>query len=72
MAATTTLALNDDELILLYALVGRDCAECPLGRAQIGGGLAGGHAEHEHAARTALVKLSDAVLAIQERNTRDG
>ena len=71
MAAATNLALNDDEVILLYALVGRDCAECPLGRGQIGGGIAGAHAEHEQSARTALAKLSDAVLAIQENNTRE-
>lgn len=70
MPAKTALTLNDDEVLLLYALVGCDNAECAL--QHIGGGIAGPHAEHKHAARTALAKLSDAVLAIQERNTSDG
>lgn len=69
MVAKTALALTDDEVFLLYALAGREIAECAL--AGIGGGIAGPHAEHKQAAYTALAKLSDAVLAIQENNTKE-
>jgi hypothetical protein len=61
------LTLNEGELILLYALAGREWAECAL--EGIGAGIAGPHAEHRPAAGSALAKLSDAVLALQETNT---
>jgi hypothetical protein len=63
-AARTTLKLNEDELWLLYRLV--------LG--EVSGGpclLEQPHVEHETAAGTALAKLSDAVLAIQENNAKE-
>lgn len=64
------LTLSEDELILLYALAGREWAQCAL--EGIGAGLAGPHAEHRPVAGSALAKLSDAVRAIQERQPEDG
>jgi|GEM_PF-4761797 len=65
MAVKTTLTLNEDELWLLYRLVVDEVSGGPCLLEQP-------HIEHETAAGTALAKLSDAVLAIQERNAGDG
>lgn len=61
MAARTTLTLTDDEAWFLYRLA--------LGEASGGPCLVDQpHARHKHEVGTVLAKLSDAVLAIQERN----
>jgi len=69
MATVTTLVLTDDEVFLLYALTGREVAECAL--EHIGGGIAGPHREHKPTANSALAKLADAVTAIQEHDTKE-
>ena len=68
MAAETALSLTTDEVVLLYALAGREVAECVFDR-HVGAGIAGPHGEHWQAAFSTLAKLSDAVQAIQESNT---
>lgn len=62
------IALNEDEVRLLYALAVRDVEDCPL--AHIDGGIAGPHAEHEDAGLSALAKLSGAVLDLQDGGMR--
>lgn len=65
MAAKTTLTLTDDEAWLLYRLAVNEASGGPCLLEEL-------HVEHEAAAGTALAKLSDAVLAIQEGNAGDG
>ncbi len=60
-----TLTLNEDELWLLYRLAVGEVSGGPCLIEQP-------HVEHETAAGTALAKLSDAVLTIQERSTSGG
>lgn len=59
MATRTTLALTEDELWLLYRLAVGEVSGGPCLIEQP-------HVEHEAAAGTALAKLSDAVLGVQE------
>jgi len=62
-----TLALNEDEVRALYALVQHDAQGrfgCPLEHTP--DGIAGPHEDHKGAVLTALGKLSDALIDVQE------
>ena len=66
MTALSKLALNEDEVLAIYRLLVREnkyptTCECLLGADDIE------HQEHAEVYATALAKLSDAVLGIQER-----
>ena len=66
------LTLNEDEVRALYALAQHDAQGsfgCPLQHTP--DGIAGTHEEHGFAVSTALAKLADAVLAVQENNTKE-
>lgn len=61
------LTLNEDEVRALYALVQHDAqgsSGCPLQHTP--DGIAGPHDEHGEAVSTALAKLSEALVEIQE------
>lgn len=60
------VTLNEDELRLVYALLQRDASDESLCVLQAVDGIAGTHAEHDHAAHTALSKVADALAEIND------